>query len=310
MATGRHPFHLCLFLCCFLLLIPGGSHSTAQTNIAVLYPEVSEPFFSVFQTIIRGIENQTGAVKLYALAEDADPVRLNGWLRQEQIDSVIALGRHGLLASQALEEPRRVTIGALPITPGGGAGISLSPDPAVLFQHLREVVPSVRRIHVVYTESNAWLMPIAEAAAQSRGLKFSPQRVSDLREAVHQYRTLLQNIRGTSEAIWLPLDNITANDDVILPMVLQAAWEKGLVVFSSKPPHAQRGALFSMYPDHFGMGQHLARMASSEKTGAQMPEVVPLANLQLAVNLRTAFHLGLRFTPRQQEKFDLVFPSR
>jgi putative ABC transport system substrate-binding protein len=36
---------------------------------------------------------------------------------------------------------------------------------------------------------------------------------------------------------------------------------------------------------------------------------LPLSDLRVAVNLRTAAHLGLRFTPRQQREFDLVFPS-
>jgi putative ABC transport system substrate-binding protein len=43
---------------------------------------------------------------------------------------------------------------------------------------------------------------------------------------------------------------------------------------------------------------------------AALREAVPLTDLHLAVNLRTAAHLGLRFSPRQQEKFHLVFPSQ
>ena len=301
-----------LLLAWVFLLSLGGGHAWANVNIGVLYPAVQEPFFSVFQNILRGIEATPGVVvKHYPLPEEFDSRPVEAWLQREQIDTVIALGRQGLAAAQALNNKRPVVVGALPITPGGFAGVSLSPDPAVLFQHLKELAPSVRRVHIVHSESSAWLVKRAEAEAKSHGLRLSSYPAGDLREAVNQYRTLLQSIRGTSEAIWLPLDNITAGDDVILPMVLQAAWERSLVVFSSKPPHAQRGALFSVVPDNVAMGQRLGGMAAAAALDRRsVAQVVPLGELQVAVNLRTAFHLGLRFTPRQQERFDLVFPSR
>ncbi|WP_221251834.1 ABC transporter substrate binding protein [Desulfuromonas versatilis] len=246
-------------------------------------------------------------VKTYALPETPDARALEFWLQNEGVDSVIALGRQGLMAAQSLGDKRPVIIGALPIAPGSVSGISLSPEPAVLFRHLNELAPNVSRVHVVHTERNQWLIKKAETAARAHGLTLSTYQVNDLRDAVHKYRKILQSIRGPAEAIWLPLDNVTADDDVILPIVLQAAWEKEFVVFSSKPPHAQRGALFSVLPNHFGMGQQLAKVALN---GPHPAGVAPLENLDIAVNLRTAFHLGLRFTPRQQENFDLVFPSR
>lgn len=308
MSLRRYSLWLGFLFFWALLLVAGNSLSWANSKVAVLYPAVKEPYFSVFQNILRGIESSLGpAARPYALPESFDSRQLNDWLQREQIDSIIALGKQGLQAAQSLGEKRPVVIGALPVAPGGFSGISLSPDPSILFRHLKELVPNVKRVHVVFSDSNAWLIKRAESSARSYGLRFSAYPVNDLREAVHQYRNLLQSIRGPSEAIWLPLDNTTASDDVILPLVLQAAWEKNIVVFSSKPPHAQRGALFSFYPDHFGMGQSLGRMASVNTSLS--PGIIPLADLQLAVNLRTAFHLGLRFTTRQQEGFDLIFPS-
>ncbi|WP_305041592.1 ABC transporter substrate-binding protein [Geoalkalibacter sp.] len=300
-----------LVLSLLLLLIPMVGGAVAQNRIGVLYPDVKEPFLGVFQNILLGIESESsGPVIPNALPDQVEPGTLEGWLAQEKIDTVIALGRQGALAAQSLNNNRALIVGAVPTAPEGFSGISLSPDPAVLFQHLRDLVPRAQRVHVVYSETTAWLIPLAEAAARARGLKLQAYPVTELREAVLEYRRLLQSLRGLSDAIWLPLDNLTADDEVVLPLVLQGALDRGLVVFSSKPSHAQRGTLFSMFPDHFAMGQSLARLASTKTQGQANASVLPLANLQLAVNLRTAFHLGLRFTPRQQERFDLVFPSR
>ncbi|SDM19545.1 putative ABC transport system substrate-binding protein [Geoalkalibacter ferrihydriticus] len=300
-----------LFLLIFLwvfLFFPVTGTCWAQARVAVLYPQVQEPFLSVFQSILRGVESDPGlSVRSFSLPENLDTKALDAWLEAEQVDSVIVLGRQGARAAQVLKGPSKIIVGALPAAVQGLSGISLSPAPEVLFRHLRELAPKVRDIHVVYSEVNAWLIPWAESAAAAQGLDFTAYRVQDLREAVHEYRNLLQTLRGPSQAIWLPLDNITADDELVLPLVLQGSLERGLVVFSSKPAHAQRGVLFTVFPEHFAMGQSLARMATS---GQQSTGIVPLADVQLAVNLRTAFHLGLRFTPRQQERFDLVFPTR
>ncbi|WP_305047013.1 ABC transporter substrate-binding protein [Geoalkalibacter sp.] len=298
-------------LCLSLLVFPWIGLAQAQARIGVLHPAVQEPFLSVFQSILRGIESESAVPVIpYALPDEAQGEALENWLSAEKIDTVIALGRQGALAAEKLGRSRSVIVGAVPTAPEGFAGISLSPDPAVLFQHLKELVPRAQRVHVVYSEANAWLMPLAEAAARTRGLKLQAYRVNDLREAALEYRRLFQSLRGLADAVWLPLDNLSADDEVVLPLVLQGALDRGCVVFSSKPSHAQRGALFSMYPDHFAMGQSLARMVADQTQGKANSPVIPLANLQLAVNLRTAFHLGLRFTPRQQERFDLIFPTR
>ncbi len=306
----RQRFSIAVVFASWLLLACAVGNGWAETRVAVVYPTVKEPYFSVFQTILRGIESQLGpGVRVFVLPEESGSDELNGWLQREQLDTVIALGRQGYLAASVFQDRKHVIVGGLPVVPGGVSGVSLAPDPAVLFTHLRELAPGVRRVHVVYSESTAWLIKTAEAAARARGLRLSAYPVNDLREAVHQYRDLLQNIRGTSEAIWVPLDNVTGNDEVILPMLLQAAWEKNLVVFSSRPSHAQRGVLFSLYPDHFALGQRLAQMAASGNSPSAPRGVAPLADMQLAVNLRTAFQIGLRFTPRQQEKFELTFPA-
>ncbi|WP_302504350.1 ABC transporter substrate binding protein [Geoalkalibacter halelectricus] len=287
----------------------GATSSWAQTRVAVLYPQVQEPFLSVFQSILRGVESDASlTARPFALPENPDLVALDAWLESEGIDRVIALGRQGVAAAQALNGSPKIVFGALSAPPQGISGISLSPGPVVMFQHLADLAPRVRNVHLVYSSANAWLVPLAESAAKAQGLRLATYQVADLREALHEYRHLLQSLRGPTHAIWLPLDNITADDELVLPLVLQGALEKGLVVFSSKPAHAQRGALFSVYPEHFVLGQSLARMVASATQ--QEPVIAPLADVQLAVNLRTAFHLGLRFTPRQQERFDLVFPTR
>lgn len=296
-----------LFLVCL-----GVVEARAGNTLAVFYPKVSEPYLTVFQTIIDGIQATPGySVIAYELTDDFDPVQLAKELRASSPGALIALGKTGYLAAKAVNPGIPVVFGALRMAPDGLSGISLTADPGQMFRYLKLLVPNAKQVYVVYDPAaNGWLIRLAETAAHAEGLQLVAYPVSDLRDAVLRYRSLLQEIDPVTSTIWLPFDNVTANDEVVLPMLLEASWARNVVLFSSKPAHAQRGVLFSMFPDNFAMGKRLATMLASSQPALDKPGVVPLSDLQLAVNLRTAAHLGLRFTPLQQAAFNLTFPSQ
>ena len=94
-----------------------------------------------------------------------------------------------------------------------------------------------------------------------------------------------------------------------MPLILEKAWAKEVVIFSSKPSHAKRGALFSTYPDNFALGGHLLTMVQELKDQPEQKNFAALKSTRLAVNLRTAAHLGLKYSSEQQQKFKLTFPQ-
>lgn len=283
----------------------------AAEQIAVLYPKVSSPYQAIFQTIIKGIRSHKAAkYHLYPLLKDQDTNQLRAKLTATQTTGIIALGKRGYLTVKQLDLPLPTVIGALPLLPNGISGISLSSAPEQLFSQFKSLVPDAKQVFVVYSpKTNGWLLPYAEKAAQKNGLTLEAYPAEDLRETMHLYRIILQKAAGRSSAIWLPLDKLTAGEDIVLPLLLQEAWDKDLVIFSSKPTHVQRGALFSMYPDNFGLGQELAKNIQRQKLQGKTG-VSPLTRLDLAVNIRTAAHLGLNFSSSQKQTFNLTFPSR
>jgi putative ABC transport system substrate-binding protein len=293
-----------LFLLC-------ASGALSADRFAIIYPEVSSPYSAIFQTIIQGVKSQDSAYyQLFPLREDQNIDQLRSQIEAAQLSGIIALGKRGYQTTQLMAMPLPTVIGALPLIPNGISGISLSADPERIFAKLKSLVPETKQVFVVYSpKANGWLLPYAEKAAQKHGLLFEAFAAKDLRETMLLYRQLLLKIRGRSNTIWLPLDKLTADENIVLPMLLQEAWDKDLVIVSSKPTDVQRGALFSMYPDNFGLGQELAEnLRQQQKQGKT--GVVPLKMLHLAVNLRTAAHLGLNFSNSQQQTFHLSFPSR
>ncbi len=283
-------------------------------SIAVLYPELDEPYRGIFAKIIEGIEAQVGApVTSFALNGSSSAQEIVANLKRQNIKVVIALGRQGMKAASALEQEIGLVAGAV-VSPPTGDGrsfsvVSLAPDPKMLFERLKNFMPDVRRVIVVFDpKQNAWLMRLARDAARSQGLELQAIEVADVKGAARVYQEVLASADPKKDALWLPQDSTAVEESSILPLILESAWNRSLAVFSSNVTHVQRGVLFSLYPNNIALGRQLATSALSLPSG-NAASVVPMKDALLAVNIRTASHLGLQLSSHQPA-FDLVFPVR
>jgi putative ABC transport system substrate-binding protein len=277
---------------------------------------VKEPYRTIYNDILSGINSsseQSGApssqIHSFVLTKQFDTEKIISDLRALKIKKVIVLGRFGYKLAKLLPKEFNVVSGALPISPNGVSGISLITDPAYLFEYLSLVAPNVKRIHIAYSKKSEWIIELAKAAAKEQGLELNMKAVTSTKEAVGFYQTLFESGVSKEDAIWLPVDRVSSHDKITLPIILEESWSKEVVVFSSKPSHARRGVLFSTYPDNYGLGKHLYEMLSKLSSQPQERHFSALSSLQLAVNLRTAAHLGLKYSSEEQQQFKLTFPQ-
>lgn len=285
--------------------------------IAVLYPDIGEPYRSIFSKIIEGIEeNAQAKVTSYAVGSNFNAQAISGELKRHDIRVVIALGRNGLLAASGLDKDIGVVAGGVVSVPEANvrnnAVLSLAPDPALLFSQLKELSPKTNRIFVVYDpRQNGWLIKLAKEAARSQGLELVAQEAGDLKSALGIYQGIFASADTKHDALWLPQDSATVDESLVLPLVLQESWSKGMPVFSSNVSHVRRGALFALYPNNVEMGRNLATSAIGVANGnPAVRGVLPLRNVLTAFNTRTASHLGLVPSPAQQRGFNLLFPEQ
>ncbi len=287
-----------------------------EGGIAVIYPNLGEPYRSVFSKIIEGVENQAKTrVTSIPVGPNQNVPELANELRRQGIHVVIALGRNGLKAVRGIGNDIGVVIGGVITTSEaetrGMSVYSLAPDPHLLFERLRAMAPAVRRIFVAYDPAqNTWLMRLAREAARNHGLELVAQEASDLKSTMRFYNETIPSMDARRDALWLPQDSITAEETLVLPQVLQDVWTRNLVVFSSSVMHVKRGVLFSLYPDNMQLGRRLASTALGQAAVNAQPgrNIAPLKEVLVAVNLRTASHLGLEVGSNPQN-IDLVFPE-
>lgn len=294
------------------LLAPCAPVRAGAEPIAVLFPDIGEPYRKVFSEIIEGIEEQAkGGVRSYPVGDRPDAGELQAVLKRNGGKVVIALGRQGVRAAGALDPAFGVVVGGVGSVPGDDklCGISLTPDPALLFFHLKLLLPEVRRVIVVYNpQHNEALLKLAREAARVQGLKLEALEARDLADAVRLYDGVFARADGQRDALWLPQDPTTVDESTILPMVLKQSWDHQVPIFSSSFLHVKKGALFALYPNNLELGRNLARLAGAMLGGETARRgVAPLREVRTALNLRTAGHLGLALAPAQQRGFDFVF---
>ena len=299
------------------LRLAGAGAGGSIGPIAILYPDIGEPYRSIFSKIIEGIEeNAQIKVTSYAIGSNFNAQAISGELKRQDIRVVIALGRNGLKAANALDKEIGVVAGGVVSVPDAdgrnNAILSLAPDPALLFGRLKALSPKTQRIFVVYDpHQNGWLIKLAKEAARNQGIELVAQEAGDLKSALGVYQNIFATIDPRRDALWLPQDSTTVDESLVLPLVLQESWTRGVPVFSSNVSHVKRGALFALYPNNMELGRNLAISAIGMVSGSPgIRGVSPLRDVLTAFNTRTASHLGLTPSAAQQQGFDLLFPEQ
>lgn len=284
--------------------------------VAVVYPQLGEPFRQIFAAIIEGIEERLRvSVVSVPVSGSAVPADVGEELRRRDIKVLIGLGRGGMRVAAALSGELAVLVGCVVSVQESEARAfpvhTLAPDPALLLARLKRLMPAARRVHLVYDPRlNAWLVRLAREAARAEGLELVAQEAQDQAGALRLYAQVLASADPVRDALWLPQDPTTVDDGVVLALVLKDGWNRSIAVFSSHLAHVKRGALFSLYPDNVELGRSLATSAlrlvgNPRALGAG---VSPLRDARAAINIRTAAHLGMDVAAAQAG-FDLVYPN-
>ena len=300
------------------LLLVMGPASAEPVSLAVIIPGTSAPYGEVFSEIVKGIERRAGGrLTRVNLKHTTELYALKKRLQEQHVDAVIALGWRGVEAAEKLDGVLPVIAGAAILNPAtlrpGVSGITLRTDPDVALSRLEAFLPEIQRVHRVFSEgSYSCLAEQAREAAGLLGLELFdyPVAVPAMSARMQAYRELLAKKLDQHDAIWLCDDVFDVQGEVILDFLLEFAWKNKIVLFSENPAHAKRGVLFAFLPDYARLGEHLADMALERlQQPDKSPAVVPLSDVSLLINVRTAEHLGISVARRSRHGHLTIMPD-
>lgn len=284
----------------------------ANPKILVLYPEIREPYLSIFLDIADGVEKGfDGKVVKYALDKRAKASDLEEDISKAEVDAVVALGKRSYKLMQQLPERCPVFLGALSRFSADSCfgGISMMPATHVVLENLKLLAPDVREVHIVYSpKRDQMLVDQASKLAAEFGVQVHSHPSGALKDAATAYQKVLNESAEGRSAIWL-LPGATVLNNALLADVLEDAWYRKVVVFSSVPVHVKRGALFAVYPDNNAMGERLGKLAYDAVSDSSAHMALPLTDVSLAVNQRTSDHLGLTINKELRDQIDLLLPA-
>ncbi|MFD2272094.1 ABC transporter substrate binding protein [Undibacterium arcticum] len=285
--------------------------------IAVIYPDIGEPFRSVFAKIIEGIEEQA-KVRVKQLPDRTEqqygrPERAAEAQRHQGSDRPRTPGAEDRIRAGPghCRGSGRRALGPRNGEPQPDWHQSdAGPGPAVRPPE-KNCSPAQKKVTVIYDpQHNEWLLKLAREAAKAQGLELVAHEARDLASAARLYEAAFATADSRFDAVWLPQDSTTVDEDTILPLILKESWNRGVPVFSSSFLHVKKGALFALYPNNVGLGHDLANFALGVLAGEPRKRgMSPLREVLTAVNLRTASHIGLNIGYQQQRSFDFVFPE-
>lgn len=305
-----------LFLFAFLLLFSIPTFA-ATPSVAVIYPELRAPFNKVFTDIADGVEEQVnGRTMRYILKKEYSQQELNQWLSKNNIKVCVALGVRGENATSVISDDIPVILGGVlkpKLIGESRPGISVAPSPDKLFEKLKKLKRNIKEVIVVYNpDKTEWLIDRAHYAAVKHGLELVAHPTDRLSKSAKLYREIFKRPGLRNSAIWLPPDSTSVDNHAVLSFILEQSWRHETIVFSSKLSHVSKGVLFAMYPNNIKLGQSLGKIASDELNGngARVKGMVPLEDLNTALNRRTAEHLGINVSSSELRTYDAVFPSR
>ncbi len=306
------------FLLCLLQLYASaawGAEPLVAGQVAVLFPDIREPYRGIFTKIIDGIEEKLNG-KVVTVAVPALPNfgELLDNLKRQKVRVVVGLGRQGVSLAYQLDRDFAVMGGAvLSASEEESKAMrlySLMPDPALLFARAKYFHPQIKRVTVVYDpRQNAWLIKHAREAAKNIHIELHAHEAQDLKAAMVIYQQFLAKAETGRDALWLPQDSSTVQESAVLPTVLRGAWDRNLMIFSSNLQHVEKGVLFALYPNNLELGRDIGTAARSLNVAQSGRGMQALRAVQAAINTSTASHLGINLA-KLSTQFDIIFPER
>ncbi|PCI22401.1 MAG: hypothetical protein COB62_01590 [Piscirickettsiaceae bacterium] len=284
-------------------------------NIAVFYPDVRKPFSTFFEAITDGIEKSDYAnISIKSVAKEASSSDISDWLKENKPDAVILLGSSFKRYSKELDGPFEVIYGATFFSNTrinqGHTGVSITPDPTLLFGQLKKLSPSVKQVNVVYhPQTNNWLIERAEISAKNLNLILKKYPVENIQQAAAAYRDIISTGNFSNHALWLLQHEPTLDEKSLLPKILADAWRYQQIVFSSNSKHVKRGALFSLLPDNNKLGEDLAKKTVTILNGGNK-HIETMRSSLVVANIRTAKHLSLSSEILGREHFAITYPRQ
>ena len=269
------------------------------------------PLVLVPATVPQYTEAARAVMRKLAGAESISPADPRAVAKTREASVVVAVGQKAFTLARSTGTSPVVFCMVLGVSRSALSpritGIPLETDPSQVFEQIKTVLPSARRVGVVYERGgNEILMAAATEAAASRGLKLTLRGVHQATEV----REAVAALAGSVDVLWLP-PNPQLISKELFTFLLGFSAERRLPLFGFLDSFTEAGAVASVSPGYVAMGERAGMLAAEisarpDNRRIPVPGVVFVPG-NLTINLRTAKAFGLDVPPEAIRRAKQVF---
>lgn len=175
--------------------------------------------------------------------------------------------------------------------PGGNVtGASLNIPPDIQFRSFQKIVPSLRRVGVLYSENTAPLIPPSAAIAREMGLELVAMRADDARDLPNA----LDSLTASCDGIWSLADpNLFSPQST--KFILLKTIRRGIPFMGFSRNVVESGALFALDFDYKAIGRQAGQIVNKILSGTP-PDAIPVTTPDIRwfhYNERTSELIGV-----------------
>jgi putative tryptophan/tyrosine transport system substrate-binding protein len=180
------------------------------------------------------------------------------------------------------------------------SGVTLAIPVEEQFDILREAMPFVRRVGLIYSRQSAQMYYYARDITNKMGLRLFAYEITSERDIPNAMREILPEI----DVLWMPPDAILYNEPNILRFVLRESFTNSVPIIAVSKHLAMAGTPLSLGIDYEDIGKQTAELVlkrfSSNSISTSAIETP--RHIILYINNRVLSSLGLNIPSRVLEK--------
>jgi len=155
-------------------------------------------------------------------------------------------------------------------------------------QAFKEIMPNVKKIGFLYSESSKDKLDGIDEIAQNLGLTIIRKEIADVRNVAAAVDDLLANV----EVLWLRKDRlITGNARLLKQVVLLRALRKRIPIIGDNKWAVQNGALFCLFTSYQSIGAQAGELVERVMSEGELGFLYPL-NINVFFNPHVAERLS------------------
>ncbi|GJL56296.1 MAG: ABC transporter substrate-binding protein [Nitrospirales bacterium] len=300
---------IAIFLGCHFSFFPPSAVAQSvvivQSSDITSYDQTVKAFLNNFSPSLRQVER----LSLHGDLSHGEPVVEK--IRSLQPSFIVAVGlKAALVVRQGLPSiPSMFCMVLDPakynLTKSRMAGIALEIPFKDQIQSLQEVLPSVKRVGVIYNaRKTGRIVKEAASEANALGMKLIARVVSSEKDVPASLRAIVHDI----DALWLLPDSTVVTPESF-DFLLRTTLEANVPVIGFSADLVRKGALLSVHFNYEDVGKQAARLAEGFLEGHQFTPGVILSPepLRLAINLKTANFLGITVSPNVLDRVHTMY---